>query len=103
MSNEHEKPPEVGHRVGDTSDLPEELKKLLASEQLDEVEDKIIKTLKKRFGGVANLDELIVGLYREFEYIPATRRGLNNKLYRMKTRDLLESVKGRKGVYRVRE
>ena len=93
---------EVGSRIGDTSDLPEEVMKQLASAQMDDLESKVIQTLKSRYEGIANLDEIIVGLYRDFQYIPDDRRKLNNKLYRMSKRGLLESVPKRKGVYRLK-
>lgn len=92
----------VGSRMGDTSDLPEGLKAQLNTYKTDDLESKIINTLKDRYEGVANLDELIVGLYREYGYITEERRLLNNKLYRMRKRNLLESVPKRKGVYRVK-
>lgn len=92
----------VGSRIGDTSDLPPELREQLASSQMDEMEEKILHTLKTRYDGVANLDEIMVGLYRDFEHITKDRRSLNGKLYRMKNRGLLENVPKRKGVYRVK-
>ncbi len=92
----------VGSRIGDTSDLPPELKSQLASSQMDDMEEKILHTLKERYDGVANLDEIIVGLYRDFGYVTKDRRSLNGKLYRMRKRGLLENVPKRKGVYRVK-
>lgn len=93
----------VGKRLGDISDLPEALRKQLVSAKLDDLEEKIVETLKKRFEGVANVDELIVGLYRDFGYITEDRRVFGNKLYRMCKTGLLESVPKRKGVYKLKE
>lgn len=92
----------VGRRLGDLNDLPEALRKQLNVSKLDELEEKIIETLKRRFDGVANVDELMVGLYREFTYITEDRRLLATKLYRMCKAGLLESVPKRKGVYRIK-
>lgn len=92
----------VGKRLGDLSDLPEALRKQLVATKLDDLEEKIIETLNKRFDGVANVDELIVGLYRDFGYITEDRRVLANKLYRMCKTELIESVPKRKGVYRIK-
>lgn len=43
----------VGKRLGDLSDLPEALRKQLVATKLDDLEEKIIETLNKRFDGVA--------------------------------------------------
>ncbi|MGM9516988.1 hypothetical protein ACS5PK_22270 [Roseateles sp. DB2] len=96
-------PPDLGRRLGDLSDLPEALRKQIAIAKLDDLEEKIVKTLRDRFGGIANMDELIVGLYRDHAYITEDRRKLANKLYRMQQGGLVESVPKRKGVYRLKE
>ena len=93
----------VGRRLGDLSDLPEELRKQIAAVKLDDLEEMILKTLRERYGGVANVDEIIVGLYRDHQFITKDRRVLANKLYRMQRAELVESVPKRKGVYRVKE
>lgn len=91
----------VGKRIGDTDDLPDELKSQLNVYKTDELESLIISTLNKRYDGIASLDEIIVGLYREYGYITKERKYLNSKIYRMRKRNLLESVPKMKGVYRV--
>lgn len=93
----------VGRRLGDLSDLPEALRKQIAAAKLDDLEEKIIKTIRERFDGVANVDEIIVGLYRDHKYITEDRRQLANKLYRMQKVGLVESVPKRKGVYKVKK
>jgi hypothetical protein len=90
----------VGRRLGDLSDLPEALRKQIASVRLDDLEEKIIKTIRERFDGVANVDEIIVGLYRDHQYVTEDRRQLANKLYRMQKAGLVESVPKRKGIYK---
>ena len=91
----------VGSRIGDTSDLPEELVKQLNIAKLGDLESKVVSVLKDRFGGVANVDEIMVGLYREFKHLVDDRRGFSNKLYRMQRAGLIESVPKRKGVYKL--
>ncbi len=91
----------VGKRFGDLSDLPEALRKQLNFGQLDDLEEKIIKTLKNRYEGVASVDEIMVGLYRDFGFIGDDRKFIANKLYRMTKSGALRSVKKRKGVYEV--
>lgn len=91
----------VGSRIGDVSDLPEELVKQLNIAKLDDVETKVVAVLRDKFDGVANVDEIMVGLYREFKHLVDDRRGFSNKLYRMQRAGLIESVPKRKGVYRL--
>lgn len=96
-------PKDLGRRLGDLADLPEALRKQIVAVKLDDLEQKIVTTLRDRFGGVANLDELMVGLYRDHQYITEDRRKLANKLYRMQQAELVESVPKRKGVYKLKE
>lgn len=103
QKNDKALPANLGRRLGDISDLPEALRKQLVQARLDELEEKIVGTLRTRFDGVANVDELIVGLYRDHQYITEDRRMLANKLYRMQKAGLVESVPKRKGVYRLKE
>ncbi len=92
----------VGRRIGDLSDLPPELRKLLNVAKLDDLEEKIISTVRNRYEGVASVDEILVGLYRDFQYIPEDRRTIANKLYRMSKAGHLESIAKRKGVFKVK-
>ena len=94
---------QVGRRLGDLSDLPDALRKQIAAAKLDDLEEKILKTIRERFDGVANVDEIIVGLYRDHQYITEDRRQLANKLYRMQKACLIESVPKRKGVYKIKQ
>ena len=93
---------QIGRRLGDLSDLPEALRRQLNVAKLDDLEQKIIETLNRRFEGIASVDELMVGLYREFQYITNDRRMLATKLYRMCKTGVLESVAKRRGVYKVK-
>jgi len=90
----------VGNRLGDLSDLPEALRKQLNAGKMDE---KILKTMRQRYDGMATIDEIIVGLFRDFEYVTEDRRTLANKLYRMTKAGHLESVPKRKGVWKVKD
>lgn len=101
MQNEDQEK-RIGNRLGDLSDLPEALRKLLKATKLDDLEDKIIKTMKERYEGAASIDEIIVGLYRDFQVIPEDRRVLANKLYRMVKAGHIESVPKRKGVFKMK-
>lgn len=85
------------------TDLPEEIRKQLQATKLDDFESKVVATLRDRFEGVANIDELIVGLYRDHKFIVDDRRMIANKLYRMCKSGLIESLAKRKGVYRLKD
>lgn len=92
---------EVGKRIGDISDLPDSVRDQLKFAQIDDLEQKILKTLNRRYGGIATIDEIIVGLYRDCSYETKDRRDVANKLYRMTKSGLLISVAGKRGVYSV--
>lgn len=87
-------PPEIGS----IHDLPDELVKELTASKTDELEDQIV-TVINAYGGEADLDQILVGLFRKFKVIQK-RRFLQNKLYRM---EMVWSVEGKKGVYTTTE
>jgi hypothetical protein len=80
--------------LGNIHDLPKELLDELSVAKTDELEDQIV-TVINAYGGVATLDQILVGLYRKFNVVQK-RRFIQNKLYRM---PMVWSVEGRKGVY----
>ncbi len=80
--------------LGNVHDLPSELLEELSIAKTDELEDQLV-TVINAYGGEANLDQILVGLYRKFK-VSQKRRFLQNKLYRM---DTIWSVEGKKGVY----
>lgn len=87
----------------DLSDLPQELRQELVVSKRDEFEKRLIE-LFKRAGRELNIDEIQAAYYRvhgEFK----SRNKVTAKLYNMSraSNSATESVKGRKGVYRLRE
>lgn len=80
--------------LGNVHDLPSELLEELSIAKVDELEDQIV-TVVNAYGGEANLDQILVGLFRKFK-VSQKRRFLQNKLYRM---SMVWPVSGRKGVY----
>ncbi len=92
-------PPDLGKRVGDLDDLPPELRAQLQIGRIGEFERQIIELIEREYGGVANVDEVLVGLYRATGEIHQ-RQPLANKLYRMGQAGQLISVPRKKGVYR---
>jgi hypothetical protein len=84
-------------RLGDLSDLPKELLDDLNLTTADEAETQIQEVVAS-FGGVAAVDEIMVGLWRRFNII-FKRQPLASKLYRMTKKELLHSVPQRRGLY----
>lgn len=80
--------------LGNVHDLPPELLEELSIAKSDELEDHLV-TVINAYGGEANLDQILVGLYRKFK-VSQKRRFIQNKLYRM---SMVWSVEGKKGVY----
>jgi len=90
----------IGSRLGNVMDLPEEMRAQLVSIQFDETEMQIVSLIRDKLDGVATIDEIFVGLFREHG-VDSTRESLANKIYRMTRKELLFSVSGRKGVYSI--
>lgn len=88
----------VGKRLGNLADLPDELKNQLQATKIDQLERQILEVLLE-FEGVANIDEILVGLYRSFKVLQ-DRAFLSNKLYRMAKAGHLTPVEKKKGVYK---
>lgn len=100
-----ETPPDVskvGSRLGNLSDLPEELRSQLVSVQRDELEQAITDVVMDVYSGIATIDEIMVGLYRRTGEIHK-RDALATKIYRMTKKELLISVPQKKGVYALPE
>ena len=95
-------PDNLGSRFGDTSDLPEALLRQIPSARIGDLEREILDVVKLRFDGMASVDEVLVGLYRQSGVVH-DRKKIAGKLYRMvgsKPR-LLEAVEKKRGVYRL--
>lgn len=92
-------PHDLGRRLGDLSNLPDELKSQLQATKVGELDSNIIEVLEKQLDGVGNVDEILVGIYRKTGEIHK-RQYISNKLYRMAQADMIVSVPKKKGVYR---
>lgn len=77
--------------------LPEKIKRELSFKKTDEFSDKIINVLYS-YNGIANIDEIIVGMYKTFNII-RSRKYYIGKLYKMTTNHLINSVGHHKGIY----
>lgn len=94
-------PPDLGRRVGDLDALPAELRSQLQVGKVGELEREIIALIRDELDGIANVDEILVGLYRRTNEIHE-RQPLANRLYRMGQAGHLISVPKKKGVYRTK-
>ena len=92
----------VGKRLDNLYGIPEELLKELHITKLDDVEEEIIDVLRNAYNGIANIDEIMVGLFRKYNKI-TKRPFIMNKLYRMAKDKKICSVQGKKGVYETKE
>jgi hypothetical protein len=84
--------------LADTSDLPPELLKELSNVQADELETQIF-TVLGTCGGSADLDQLLIGLFRKYGTVHK-RRFLQNKLWRMVRKGDLDKADQR-GLFRL--
>lgn len=84
-------------KLGDLSDLPPELLSEINAVRSDSLEDQLV-TVINSYGGTADLDQILVGLYRKFDVVQ-TRRFIQNKLWRMIQKGFMRSIPNKKGVY----
>ena len=89
--------------LNNVDDLPPEMKKDVVSKKRDGVEEKIIGLFKLAQRELT-IDEVYVGFYRKFGEQKA-RKYIMSKLYNMSRSDdaAIERVKGKKGVYSLKE
>lgn len=93
----------IGQKAGekaqamDTSDLPPELLKELSAGHADKLENQIVEVMKAH-GGSADLDQLLIGLYRKSKTVQK-RRFLQNKLWRMVRKGLLRKNRENRGTF----
>jgi hypothetical protein len=83
---------------GDLSDLPPEVLSELNLTRVDELEQQLRDIVAAADGREIGLDPIIIELYRRHRVVQP-RRFIMNKLYRMATKGLIDSVEGKKGVY----
>ncbi|MDZ7587726.1 MAG: hypothetical protein U5J78_00590 [Parasphingorhabdus sp.] len=71
----------------------------LSPTKIDELEMQLRDIIASAYDTI-DLDSAIIELYRRHKVV-SERRFLMNKLYRMVQKELIESVEGKKGVYRL--
>ncbi len=83
--------------TGDLSGLPDELLKELSVAQADVLERQIVEVFQA-LGGSADLDQILIGLYRKFQVVQK-RRFLQNKLWQMVRKGQMRKPKGERGQF----
>lgn len=91
-------PANFGKRIGSIDELPDELRRHLQLADMGEFEQLLTTVLRDDLQGFANLNELLVGLYRRSGEVYA-RTFVSNKLYRMMKAGYVVPIKGKKGAY----
>ena len=91
----------VGTRLGNIDDLPEELKKQIPEFALGGLDEQIYIVLKDDLEGIASLSEIIIALYQRFKVADKTRQEVTEAVYRLIRKKVVESLKGRKAVYKL--
>ncbi|WP_375393598.1 hypothetical protein [uncultured Sphingomonas sp.] len=82
---------------GDINDLPPELLRELTGIKVDDLEQQLFNIINSSLDDV-ELDTILIELYRRHNVLQ-TRKFLQNKLWRMVQKGVIESVAGKKGVY----
>ena len=85
--------------INDLSGLPDELRRELSVSQVDILERQILDVFRT-LGGSADLDHVLIGLYRKF-HIVEKRRVLQNKLWRMVRKGQIQKPKSARGLFRL--
>ena len=89
---------DVGNRIGDMSDLPEQLKKEIRPKYTHW----LLKTIRENFGGIITIDEALVVWYRKTKEIKK-RTQMNNILYGFVKKGLLKQYNKRRGWFVLQE
>ncbi|HVZ91033.1 MAG TPA: hypothetical protein VG843_05235 [Rhizomicrobium sp.] len=89
------RPPESAR---DLSDLPPEVLNELGPARSDVLTSQILTVLQS-LGGRGDLDDILIGLYRNF-HVVLKRRFVQNKIWRMTRKGQVHKVKGERGVFR---
>ena len=88
----------VGHRIGDISDLPEELKKEIRPKYTHW----LLNTIRENLGGIITIDEALVIWYRKTKEIKK-RTQMNAILYGFVRKGLLKQYDKRRGWFILQE
>ncbi len=90
--------PMLSLRQDELEGLPQELLDELSSDAVaDKADSAVLRVLEER-GGVATLDQLLVGVFRQTGEV-VKRTTMTSRLYRMGQKGIVFAIPGRKGIY----
>lgn len=92
----------VGHRLGNLNEIPEELRLQIPEFNLGGLDERCYKVLKEDLGGVASLSEIMIAHYNHFKTFD-TRKSFVDAIYRLIRKKLVVKVEKMKSVYRLVE
>lgn len=95
------KPIQLSLGLDELDGLPDDLVRELSISDGDRTDYAMLRIIEDA-GGVATLDRILIGLYRQTGEVHK-RSSLTSRIYRMSNKGLIFSVPGRKGVYSTRE
>ncbi len=82
------------------ADLPPELQDVLKLNESELLNARVVELLEIAARPLS-IAELIIGMYRKYDFPITDRNSFGAKLYRMKEANLIEPVPSKKGVYRL--
>jgi len=93
----------VNGRLGDISELPPELQAQLSKlpgrkAVVGGVRNRVVPVMDELYGGIANIDEILVGLYKMYDFI-GIRKNLSSILYSMVNVGDISKFSGKRGVF----
>lgn len=101
QSQRTKKPVQLALTFAEVQGLPKELLEELSLSDGDKLDYAILKIIED-CGGIASLDRLLVGIYKDTGEV--MKRGtLTSRMYRMSQRGMVYTVPGKKGAYSLRE
>ena len=86
----------IGYRI-QIDGLPDEIKEQLNIYKKRK-RDRIVAVIDDLYGGIANIDEIFVGVYLKYNKI-LKRKYVANKVYKLSKSGFLYKIKGNKGIY----
>lgn len=89
---------DAGTRLGDLENMPDELKKQIGAGARGGKDYAVIQVINDLYDGVANIDEIMVGLFRKHGFVEK-KPNIANRIYRMVRDGKIYSAKDRRGFY----
>lgn len=94
-------PKNLGKRFGNTSELPDSLKKLIPEINISGLDEQIYDVLKNDLEGIGTISEILVSLYRKYQVLDQDRLSITRPIYKLIKKGLVKREEKRKGVYKI--